>query len=206
MPRIQRNEWSDIKRQDTFAVIFERYRGEVWALIYNRVENADTATDMTQEVFRRYFDAWRGGQDIDNIRAWLLCVARHVVADDKKSAYVRKQERDPSLLKTCCSPYPQPFEMLDTEKQRERSQRTMRRLWSELADEERHLLALHVKSHTLEEIGARLGRSRSAVGRRFVHLRARLIRQGGGLPTSMLVEAMRDIIEDFWVASGMQVC
>lgn len=77
------------KVRETFEHVYGKHSREVWALAYARWMNADTAMDITQEAFLRYWRACVAGELIQNPRAWLLRVARNLAEDHAKSAFRR---------------------------------------------------------------------------------------------------------------------
>jgi len=70
----------DAARMDpaAFAVLYRRYRDQVYAYLRARTRTVDDAADLTQQVFLRALDAlprYRGGQDA--FVAWLFRIARN---------------------------------------------------------------------------------------------------------------------------------
>src|SRR5437660_5469199 len=85
-------------RHAEFDAIYQRHSREVWAMVYARWLNADTAMDITQEAFLRLWKQWQTGEDIINPRAWLLRVARNLAEDHAKSAFRRNGTHPPQTM------------------------------------------------------------------------------------------------------------
>lgn len=83
-------EWAQAGDAEAFGGIYDRYLRTVYRFIYFRVGNQATAEDLTGDVFIRALDrigsfAWMGR----DFGAWLITIARNLVADHFKSARVR---------------------------------------------------------------------------------------------------------------------
>ena len=75
---------------DAFAQIYNRYLDPVFRFIYFRVTNRQVAEDLTAETFLRALKrigsvTWQGR----DIGAWLITIARNLVADHFKSGRYR---------------------------------------------------------------------------------------------------------------------
>ena len=68
-----------------FDALYKKHSREVWALAYARWMDADAAQDVMQEAFLRLLKEWKRGEQIVNVRAWLLRVARNLAEDYAKS-------------------------------------------------------------------------------------------------------------------------
>lgn len=69
---------------DTKKIFTEMYNLESDALFrfcIFRVSNRESALDLTQETFMRYWDALISGKDIKNHRAFLFTICRNLVID-----------------------------------------------------------------------------------------------------------------------------
>src|ERR671932_447785 len=98
-----------------FEALYQRHSREVWALVYARWLNADTAMDIAQEAFLRLWKQWEAGEAIVNPRAWLLRVARNLAEDHAKSAFRRNGTHPPQTMNGVKSHDPQPLESLERE-------------------------------------------------------------------------------------------
>src|ERR1700730_3748129 len=95
-----------------FNAIYQRHSREVWAMVYARWLNADTAMDITQEAFLRLWKQWQAGEDIINPRAWLLRVARNLAEDHAKSSFRRNGTHPPQTMNRGQGREPMPQESL----------------------------------------------------------------------------------------------
>src|SRR5438876_11735015 len=102
-------------RHAEFEAIHRRHSREVWALVYARWLNADIAMDITQEAFLRLWKQWEAGENIINVRAWLLRVARNLAEDHAKSSFRRNGTHPPEMMNGVRSHDPQPLEQMERE-------------------------------------------------------------------------------------------
>lgn len=80
--RLQRGDSS------VFGLIYERYHQMIYGYVFRRVGHRQLAEDITQEAFVRAMRGlngfqWRG----TDVGAWLVTIARNLVADYYKSGY-----------------------------------------------------------------------------------------------------------------------
>lgn len=72
--------------------LYIAYRGAIFEFIRRRVQVSGTtqelAEDLTQDVFRKAYEALRRGVEVEQPSAWLYAIARHVVID-----YYRQRAR-----------------------------------------------------------------------------------------------------------------
>lgn len=74
-----------------FGLVYDQYAHTVFRFIRSRVDSHEVAEDLTQEAFVRAWRniaawVWRG---VDPV-AWLVTIARHLVADHRKAASTRR--------------------------------------------------------------------------------------------------------------------
>jgi RNA polymerase sigma-70 factor (ECF subfamily) len=91
-----RDSWQLVQRaqagdSDAFAEIYQRYQPTVYRYVYFRVGNRQLAEDFTQDAFLRALKnigrfTWQGR----DYGAWLVTLARNVIADHFKSHHVRR--------------------------------------------------------------------------------------------------------------------
>ena len=65
-----------IQKQSAFTNSYSEYYSIVYGVLYSKVGNIDTAQDLTQEVFIRYYEKF---EQVTNIKAWLLGVVKNVL-------------------------------------------------------------------------------------------------------------------------------
>ncbi len=90
-----RESWSWVERvqsgdMEAFGLIYERYVDSVFRFVHFRVGHRQAAEDMTSEVFLRALKrigsfTWQGR----DLGAWLVTIARNLVADHFKSGRYR---------------------------------------------------------------------------------------------------------------------
>jgi len=154
-----------------FETLYQRHSREVWALAYARWMNADTAMDITQEAFMRLWKKLEEGEDILNVRAWLLRVARNLAEDHAKSAFRRNGTHPPQTMNGVQSRDCLPLERLE---QMETSAQ-VRGLLEELSKPDREILTLrYAFEYTTEQIAELLEINATAVHMRLSRARQRL--------------------------------
>jgi RNA polymerase sigma-70 factor (ECF subfamily) len=73
--------------------LYDKYAPKIYAYLYRRVHDAQTAEDLTGDVFVKFVQAVEDGQSWHtSVRAWLYRVAHNRLID-----FYRKQPEEPSL-------------------------------------------------------------------------------------------------------------
>src|SRR5262249_39242862 len=98
-----------------FDAIYQRHSREVWALVYARWLNADTAMDITQETFLRLWKQLQTDERLISPRAWLLRVARNLAEDYAKSAFRRNGTHPPQTMNGVASHDLPPVDVMEKE-------------------------------------------------------------------------------------------
>ncbi len=85
--------------QDAFGELYDRYVDIVYRYIYYRVSNATLAEDLTSETFLRALRritsyTWQGR----DFGAWLVTIARNLIADHYKSGRYRMEVATSDLI------------------------------------------------------------------------------------------------------------
>ena len=154
-----------------FEALYQRHSREVWALVYARWMNADTAMDITQEAFLRLWKQWESGEAIINPRAWLLRVARNLAEDHAKSAFRRNGTHPPQTMNGVQAHDPLPLETLE----REETFAQLRGVLEQLPDADREVLTLrYALDYNAGEIADLLNINATAVHMRLSRARQRL--------------------------------
>lgn len=156
-------------RQTDFEALYEQHSREVWALVYARWLNADTALDIMQETFLRLWKQWEQGETINNPRAWLLRVARNLAEDHAKSAFHRNGTSPPQLMNGVRGRELLPQERLE----REEAFAEVRQQLAELSTADREILTLR---YTLDYDSNRIAELLS-INPTAVHMRLSRARQ-----------------------------
>ena len=159
------------RRRDEYEALYQRHHREVWALAYARWLNADTALDLTQETFLRFWKEWETGTIIENPRAWLLRVARNLAEDHGKSAFRRNGTHAPETLNGLIARQPMPLETLE----RNELFGVVREVLHELAKADREILTFrYALDYDTDRIAEMLGVNATAVHMRLSRARQRL--------------------------------
>jgi len=150
---------------DAFALLYQKYERSVYQFIYRMVGNAEDASDLTQECFIRAYKALPQTNEELNIGAWLRRIAANVCLDT-----LRRRSRLRWLRLDQLNPWQSPAQrsagtgdperaLLHTE-----TQDLVERILQQLQPRYRAVLILReYEGYSIEEIGAMLGVSRSAV-------------------------------------------
>ncbi len=158
-------------RQTDFEALYEQHSREVWALVYARWLNADTALDIMQETFLRLWKQWEQGETINNPRAWLLRVARNLAEDHAKSAFRRNGTHPPHTMNGVRSQEPLPLERLEHEE----TLAQLRTVLQEIAAADREILTLrYALDYDTNQIAEVLGINVTAVHMRLSRARQRV--------------------------------
>jgi RNA polymerase sigma-70 factor (ECF subfamily) len=158
-------------RQADFEGLYQRHSREVWALAYARYLDADTALDLTQEVFLRLWKQWQAGERIDNPRAWLLRVARNLAEDYAKSAFRKNGTQPPQVMNGVRAQQLLPLECLE----REETFGQLRQVLEEMPEADREILTLrYALDYHANEIAELLAINATAVHMRLSRARQRL--------------------------------
>jgi len=161
---------ADAHRAD-FELLYERHSREVWALVYARWMNADTALDITQETFLRLWKQMEGGEAILNPRAWLLRVARNLAEDHAKSAFRKNGTHPPQTMNGVEAHQPAPLEYLE----REETFAQLRAVLEQMPKADREVLTLrYALDYETGEIAELLSINATAVHMRLSRARQRL--------------------------------
>ena len=154
-----------------FEVLYRRHSREVWALVYARWMNADTAMDITQEAFLRLWKQWEAGEQIANPRAWLLRVARNLAEDHAKSAFRRNGTQPPQTMNGVEGKDPMPLDRMT----RDETFGQLRDELDRLAPADREILTLrYALDYNATEIAEILEINATAVHMRLSRARQRL--------------------------------
>jgi RNA polymerase sigma-70 factor (ECF subfamily) len=164
---------SDMRRTE-FEALYAVHSRDVWALAYARWMDADSAQDIMQEVFLRFWkqlEARDTTAAILNPRAWLLRVARNLAEDYAKSSFRRNGTQPPEMLGGLPDREDGPLAKME----REESFRQIRGILDELATVDREILTLrYAFDYETAAIAEILGVAPSAVHMRLSRARQRL--------------------------------
>lgn len=180
--------WSAVYR-DTYSDLV-RY-------LYRKVWDEERAKELVQETFLRALD-----RDPDDPRGWLFTVAGNLARDEQRKLIRRRKhltliraEGDPT------DPAPDPQRELEERERRVRARDAL----ESLGERDREALLLWDAGLSYDEIAARTGLSRGAVGTTLARARKRLREayaqaSGAGVPPTL--KDPLDPLEDSDVARG----
>ena len=91
-------------KEEEFAVIYEKYRHDVYKLAIYFTEDPYTADDITQKIFFKLYLHFDNIRNKENIRAYLLKSARNLaynwVRDKHESMYIENVPEEDILLES----------------------------------------------------------------------------------------------------------
>lgn len=159
-------------RRSEFARLYESHGREVWAIAYARRMDSGMAMDIAQEAFLRLWKHWENGGDaIQNVRAWLIRVARNLAEDYAKSAFRRNGTQNPQMMSGVGSRDRLPLEQME----REETFGQLRNYLLEMSPADRDLLTFrYALDYDAAQIAEILGINATAVHMRLSRARQRL--------------------------------
>ncbi|MED5020564.1 sigma-70 family RNA polymerase sigma factor [Paenibacillus chibensis] len=75
---------------DALQVLMRHYAEDVWNFAFFITRNKEAADDISQEVFLRAYEHWRGFERRSTPKTWLLAITRNLSRNWLKSHSVRK--------------------------------------------------------------------------------------------------------------------
>jgi RNA polymerase sigma factor (sigma-70 family) len=149
---------------EDFQEIYAEHLEPVWRYVRARVPGQADAEDLTSESFVRALGAWRGYDPRrGSVRAWLLGIARHVVADwwRRQAAERRAEQVSDAAIPGWAEPEVEALGALAMDE--------VRGHLAKLTERERDAVALRFGAGLkAAEVGAALGVSETAA-RMLVH-------------------------------------
>ena len=152
-------DWASVYRSSYPAVV---------RFLHRKVWDEDRARELAQESFARAL-----GTDPDNPRAWVFRVAANLARDEARLVVRRK--RHLALLKVEASVADASAATPDAELARSEAADQVRRALDSLGERDRELLLLWDAGLGYDEIGARVGLARGAVGTTLARAKQRLV-------------------------------
>jgi RNA polymerase sigma-70 factor (ECF subfamily) len=80
--------------EDAFRMLFERYSGRLFNLIYRMIEHYEDSNDLLQEVFVRVYRHRHKCYQMKNFKGWIYTVALNLARDYLR---MRKRRRETEL-------------------------------------------------------------------------------------------------------------
>lgn len=137
-------------RMDVYRILIDRHKSYIYTLIYQMVDHAETAEDLTQEVFVKMYRTISGFRGDAKFTTWLYRLTVNVVQDYRRSLRRTPLMNVMSKMKDwITSNESQPEHQLIAQEERDLKWR----LIAELPDKYRLILVLHyLKEFTYQEI------------------------------------------------------
>lgn len=149
-----------------WAEVYRNTYEELVRYLYRKLWDAERAHDLAQETFVRALD-----REPDDARAWLFAVAGNLARDEIRS--VVRRRRHLTLIEGEASPVDPTPDPLEEMQLRERHDRARAALEA-LGERDREVLLLWDAGLSYEDIAARTGLARGAVGTTLARARQRL--------------------------------
>lgn len=157
--------------QDKFLEVYSYCRNEVWLVAYSRCYNFETANDLTQEAFLRYWRELTLGNIVSYERSWLCRVVRNLAEDYCKSSFYKNGTVSPELLEKIDSHVLSPGAVFE----KEELITNINLKLSELDSKDRQILEMRYNQDCrIVEIARELGVNSAAAKMRLFRARTRL--------------------------------
>jgi RNA polymerase sigma-70 factor, ECF subfamily len=144
---------------DSFAELYERYLPAVYHYVTARVRAREAAEDLTSEAFRQMWTSRHGYGHLGTFRAWLFCIVRRTVADHYRRRPPMTQLAQ-AVAEQVMDDRPTPEDLIVQDER----QLHVRRLLSELDDEQQEVLSLRFAAELpYAEIAVVIGKREDAV-------------------------------------------
>ncbi len=150
--------------RDSFAVIVERYKTQIYSLMYRYSGSVEDAADMTQDVFCRSFEQLESYREQKSFFAWLYTLALNYARDWSRKRSTRTRTLDRYSKEYANSEMKTPERIIEADQQ-------IRGLVSALellADDRREMVLLKYRhERSIKEIAEIFELSESAVKMRL---------------------------------------
>lgn len=84
-----------------FLEVYERYKKNIYAVIFNYVRNEDDAAEILQEVFIKYLNSDGNFQSEEHRKAWLIRVAINMCKNHfRASKHIAEEPVDENMAQT----------------------------------------------------------------------------------------------------------
>ena len=163
--------------QEALAEVHNRYYDSIYRYIAFRVNDAQTAEDLTSDVFLRFLNAVRDKSAPQNtLRGWLYGVASHVLKEKKK-----KKKRDSFTL--LHDDIPTSEQSLDSQVDEILQNENLQAVMNGLTDDQQNVLALRFGfGMPIQEVADTMGKSEGSIkmlqARAIAAISQRILLQG----------------------------
>lgn len=169
---------------DAFAVLFDRYIGQVTGHLTRMLRDVGAADDVAQEVFLRVWnraDQWSGA---GSFRGWLFRIATNLALNHLRGKKRRREQplEMPSLHEEDDEDNPVPGWMIDraslgpdAQVENAEQRQMLQKMIGDLPKEKRDVFEMvHNEDLELQEVANRLGIPEGTVKSRLFHARRKL--------------------------------
>ncbi len=84
-------------QNEQFSLIYDQYIDKIYRFVYLKVNSQEVAEDITSKVFLKAFEAYKSGQEISNMGAFLYQIARNDLANHYRDS-AKKQTISPDTM------------------------------------------------------------------------------------------------------------
>jgi RNA polymerase sigma-70 factor (ECF subfamily) len=140
------------------GAIYDQYFPQIYRYVLYRVADRQTAEDLASDVFVRLLEAVRTQRGPEsNLKGWLIATASHAVSDHHRRNYRRPIEHLSDSM-------PDARDGLHLDIDHREQSEAVRRAYSELTEDQQHVLALRFgQGYSLEETAALMQKQINAV-------------------------------------------
>lgn len=154
--------WTRAPKQDlqSLAALHDQLYPLVYRYVSYRLQDPQVCEDITSEAFLRLLDVLNGrGRPVQDLRAWLLGTAAHLVND-----HYRRQYRRPESDLERHANFPHAGETPEQVAEQRQSRLDLKVALRRLTEDQQHVLALRFSQElSLEETARMMGKSVNAV-------------------------------------------
>jgi RNA polymerase sigma-70 factor (ECF subfamily) len=147
--------WAQRGQRDAFGLLYDRHVGSVYGYCYRRLGEREAAQDAAAETFRKALEALPSYRP-HAFRAWLFAIARHVATDATRG-------RHPDVPLEEAASIADGGRTLEEMALKHADLDSLVTLLPRLTPDQHDVIAFRLAGLSPTEIGAALGKSRSAV-------------------------------------------
>lgn len=153
-------ELQALKQLDSqvISAVYDRYYPDVYRFVRFRLNDERQAEDIASDVFVRLLEAIQAGRaPQNNLKAWLLATASHIVTDHLRKTYRRPESELPETLPDGIPSPAHDFEQRDRE-------RLLKKALTGLTEEQQNVLTLRFgQGFSLDETATMMQKNANAI-------------------------------------------
>lgn len=149
--------------QDAYAQLVDRYKKQIYNLMYRHTNSADDAAEMTQDIFCKAYERLNTYQHEKSFFSWLYTMALNMTRDRKRKQnyhYERMNQISHEMEKSS----PSPSKQIESSEQTEHLWRAL----DHLSDNRKEMVILRYRhDHSIQDLAEIFNLSESAIKMRL---------------------------------------